>query len=48
MTADHNLNDDASFYDRITSPLSASLDFFLGVARASTGAVLELACGTGG
>jgi SAM-dependent methyltransferase len=47
MTADHNLYDDASFYDRLTSPPSASLDFFLGVVRASTGAVLEMACGTG-
>jgi len=47
MTADHNLYDDASLYDRLTSQPAGSLDFFRGVVRASSGATLELACGTG-
>ena len=47
MTADHNLYDDPSLYDRLTSQPTGSLDFFLGVVRASSGATLELACGTG-
>ena len=47
MTTERSLYDDPSFYDRITSPPGSSLDHYLGVARASAGAVLELACGTG-
>jgi len=47
MTTERSLYDDPSFYDRITSPPGGSLDFYLRVARASGGAVLELACGTG-
>lgn len=47
MTIERSLYDDPSFYDRITSPPGGSLDFYLSVARASSGAVLELACGTG-
>jgi SAM-dependent methyltransferase len=47
MTAERSLYDDPTFYDRITSPPGGSLDFHLSVARASAGAVLELACGTG-
>ena len=47
MTTERSLYGDPSFYDRITSPPGGSLDFYLSVARASNGAVLELACGTG-
>jgi SAM-dependent methyltransferase len=47
MTTERSLYDDPSFYDRITSPPAGALDFYLRVARASAGAVLELACGTG-
>lgn len=47
MTAERSLYDDASFYDRITSPPGGSFDHYLHVARASAGPVLELACGTG-
>ena len=47
MTTERSLYDDPAFYDRITSPPGGSLDFYLGVARASAGAVLALACGTG-
>lgn len=47
MTDEQNLYDDPSFYDRITSPPGGSLEHYLRVARECTGAVLELACGTG-
>jgi SAM-dependent methyltransferase len=47
MTTERSLYDDPEFYDRITSPPGGSFDFYLSVARASGGAVLELACGTG-
>jgi len=47
IISERSLYDDPSLYDRITSQPGGSLDFFLGVARASAGAVLELACGTG-
>lgn len=39
--------DDPSLYDRIVSPPSSSLEFYLEVIGASEGPVLELACGTG-
>ena len=47
MTAERSLYDDPWLYDRLTSPPGGSLDFYLGAVRASAGAVLELACGTG-
>ena len=47
MTPERSLYDDPTFYDRLTSPPGGSLDFYLSVVRASAGAVLELACGTG-
>jgi SAM-dependent methyltransferase len=47
MTDEQNLYDDPSFYDRITSPPGGFLDHYLRVARECTGAVLELACGSG-
>ena len=47
MAAEQNLYDDPSFYDRITSPPGGFLDHYLRVARECSGAVLELACGSG-
>jgi SAM-dependent methyltransferase len=44
---EQNLYDDPSLYDRIVSPPSASLEFYLEVIGATKGPVLELACGTG-
>ena len=46
MSMEQSLYDDPSFYDRITSPPSGFLDHYLGVARSTSGGVLELACGT--
>jgi len=47
MTPERSLYEDPTFYDRLTSQPGGSLDFYLNVVRASAGAVLELACGTG-
>jgi SAM-dependent methyltransferase len=44
---EQNLYDDPSLYERIVSPPSSSLDFYLEVIGATEGPVLELACGTG-
>lgn len=47
MPPERDLYEDAGLYDRIVSPPADSLDFYLDEARASTGDLLELACGTG-
>jgi SAM-dependent methyltransferase len=47
MSPEHDLYDDAELYDRIVAPPAESLDFYLAVARDTSGDVLELACGTG-
>ena len=47
MTLEYDLYDDAALYDRIVAPPAESLDFYLAEARAASGDVLELACGTG-
>jgi SAM-dependent methyltransferase len=39
--------DDPALYDRVSTPPTASVDFYVELARDSQGDVLELACGTG-
>lgn len=47
MPPERDLYEDAELYDRIVSPPSDSLDFYLAEAQAAGGELLELACGTG-
>jgi SAM-dependent methyltransferase len=47
VTQERSFYDDPGLYDRVSAPPAESVEFYVELARASRGDVLELACGTG-